>query len=93
MKLLNKLSNLVIRQKIKMDNRFITCSNSHNIRLIHMLIDKVMNNLMTESTALCIVEDCWIKKSNDLSNDDMNSIKSMWSLALSQYILGYERTE
>jgi hypothetical protein len=76
-----------------MDNRFITCSNSHNIRLIHMLIDKVMNNLMTESSALHIVEDCWIRKSNELSSDDLSSIKSMWSLALSQYILSYERTE
>jgi hypothetical protein len=57
-----------------------------------MLIDKVMNNLMTESNALCIVEDCWIKQSNHLSKEEIHNINSMWSLALSEYILSYERT-
>ena len=83
MKLSKKLSNLVVSQGIKMDNLFITCINYHNRRLVEMLVERVMNDTITEYKALEIAHDTWKTTSGVLGFDDMRQIELTWALSLS----------
>jgi hypothetical protein len=64
------------------DYRFIECMHQSNRRLINVLIDKVMSNSITESSALEIAKDSWITETGSLGCHDRLQIEVMWANSL-----------
>jgi hypothetical protein len=86
MKLSKKLSNLALSQGNKMDNRFITCIHQHNKRLVEMLIERVLNESITENSALAIAHDTWKTSTGVFSFEDKRQLELTWALSLSNQL-------
>ena len=86
MKLSKKLSNLALSQVNKMDNRFITCIHQHNKRLVEMLIERVLNESITENSALAIAHDTWKTNTGVFSFEDQRQLELTWAISLSNQL-------
>ena len=69
-----------------MDNRFITCIHQHNKRLVDMLIERVLNESISENIALEIAHDTWKTASGVFSFEDKRQLELTWAVSLSNQL-------
>lgn len=86
MRLSEKLLNLATGLRDKMDNRFITCIHQHNKRLVDMLIERVINESITERIALEIAYDTWKTNSGVIGHEDKRQLELTWAISLSNHL-------
>ena len=69
-----------------MDNRFITCIHQHNKRLVEMLIERVLNESITENSALAIAYDTWKTNTGVFSFEDKRQLELTWAISLTNQL-------
>ena len=70
-----------------MINQFFLSEIEHNERLIEVLVDKVMNDFIKESSALQIAKDMWKSKHGVFCNNEKAILDNMWANCLMKKVI------